>query len=288
VLLGRVHDRQRESGEESVVRGEQRKIDCDVLVPCGIVKAFCHPAPVGLVGHLLAHVGQVIRAGGLLDMRQQFRPCAPQRHPPPEEVARGAHLCRRARGLREQTTTEQDGDLVRIDLVVCGFATVHRRPGEGMAQPTGDTLASPKVGEPIPGEHALDSDNHLLPLGGHGLEKRLWARGQVAMQQALAVVGKTTDVHGAGMQVDATVQWGLFRGESQEVSSSCVRERFPRASIPPGDAEGGGLNKYQPAAADACQRPLRSRLQARLRRSVRHAFHRSGKEVRQQQWLLAQ
>ena len=31
---------------------------------------------------------------------------------------------------------------------------------------------------------------------------------------------------------------------------------------------GGGLNKYQPAAADALQRPLRSRFQARLSRSV--------------------
>jgi hypothetical protein len=30
---------------------------------------------------------------------------------------------------------------------------------------------------------------------------------------------------------------------------------------------GGGLNKYQPAAADAFQRPLRSRFQARLSRS---------------------
>jgi hypothetical protein len=38
----------------------------------------------------------------------------------------------------------------------------------------------------------------------------------------------------------------------------------------------------QAAAADALQRSLRSRFRARLSRSVRHAFHRSGKEVRQQ------
>ena len=65
------------------------------------------------------------------------------------------------------------------------------------------------------------------------------------MQPDLAVVVKNTDVQGAGMQVDATVKWVLFRVESHEVSSACVRERFPSASIPPGSAEGGGLNKYQ-------------------------------------------
>jgi hypothetical protein len=42
---------------------------------------------------------------------------------------------------------------------------------------------------------------------------------------------------------------------------------------------GGAQRLVQPsAAADALQRPLRSRFQARLRRSVRHEFHRSGKE----------
>src|SRR5262249_4191117 len=58
------------------------------------------------------------------------------------------------------------------------------------------------------------------------------------------------------------------RGASPEVSSSCVRARFPRASRPPGEAEGGGLNKYQPPAADAFQPPLRYGFRARLRRSV--------------------
>jgi hypothetical protein len=58
------------------------------------------------------------------------------------------------------------------------------------------------------------------------------------MQQDLAVVVKNTDVHGAGMHVDATGKLVLFRVESHEVSSSCVRERFPSASIPQWYAEG--------------------------------------------------
>jgi len=116
-----------------------------------------------------------------------------------------------------------------------------------MAKHTGDTLARPTVGEPIPGANARDSDNNSSPLGGNGLATRLWARGHGARQQALAVVVKHTDVQGAGRQVDATVKLVLCRVESPEVSSAGVRERLPSASIPPGYAEGGGLKKYQPA-----------------------------------------
>src|SRR5262249_30326916 len=156
-----------------------------------------------------------------------------------EEVARGAPRCRRAIGLREHTTTEHEGELVRIDRVVFGFATVHRLHGEGMAKPTGHTLARPKVCEPIPGENALDSADNSIPLGGNGLAKRLWTRGHDAMQQVRAVVVKKTDGHGAGMPGEATVKLVLLRVESHEVSSSCVRERFPSVSRPPEYAEGG-------------------------------------------------
>jgi hypothetical protein len=47
------------------------------------------------------------------------------------------------------------------------------------------------------------------------------------MQQDLAVVVKKTDVHGAGMQVDATVKLVLFRVEAHEVSSSFLSESLP-------------------------------------------------------------
>ena len=40
-------------------------------------------------------------------------------------------------------------------------------------------------------------------------------------------------------------------------------------------------------AADCLQRPLRFRFRQQLTPSVRHEFHRSGKEVRQQQWSWA-
>jgi hypothetical protein len=51
---------------------------------------------------------------------------------------------------------------------------------------------------------------------------------------------------------------------------------FPTASIPRWYAEGGGLNHYQTAAADALQRPLRFHFQVRLTASVRLRTHNPG------------
>ena len=69
---------------------------------------------------------------------------------------------------------------------------------EGMSEHKGTTLASAKVCEPMPGDNALDSDDPIIPLGGNGLEKRLWARWHIAMQQELAMVVHRTADTGAG------------------------------------------------------------------------------------------
>ena len=96
-------------------------------------------------------------------MSQELSPCAHQRHPSPEEGARGTPLRRRDRGLGEQTTTKPHGDLLCIDAVVCGFAPVHGLHGEGVAEHKGHILAGAQVGEPVPGAQALDSDDQYRP-----------------------------------------------------------------------------------------------------------------------------
>ena len=136
-----------------------------------------------------------------------------------------------------------------------------------MAQHKSHPLTGTEVGEPIPGTNTLDRHDELIPRGGNGLEKRLWTRWPVAMPQALAGLVKHTDVHGTGMPVDATVKLVLFRVESPEVSSSLLSDSFPLAAYH-GGRLGGGLNKYQPPAADCLQRPLRSRFRQQVSASV--------------------
>jgi hypothetical protein len=145
---------------------------------------------------------------------------ARQIYPAPEQGSRGTHGGRIPVGLWEHATTEQDSDFLCINLVVFGCATVNGFHGQGMAEDKRDILLGTQIGEPVPGKNTLHRDNHILPIGCHGLEKRLWASFHVPVQQELALLREDAHIHGAGMQVDATVCFGLFRVKAHEVSSS--------------------------------------------------------------------
>jgi hypothetical protein len=89
-----------------------------------------------------------------------------------------------------------------------------------MPKHTGHAFASAEVGQPIPGQEAFDADDQLGPVGRNGLEKWLWARRHVSVHQHLPIPVEETEVHGAGMQVDATITLVLFGVASPEISSS--------------------------------------------------------------------
>jgi hypothetical protein len=72
----------------------------------------------------------------------------------------------------------------------------------------------------VPGEDAFDANHHVLPVGGNSLEKGPRCCLQIPMQKDLAILIQDADVHGPGMQVNATVEFGLFGVESPEGSSS--------------------------------------------------------------------
>jgi hypothetical protein len=77
-----------------------------------------------------------------------------------------------------------------------------------------------QVREPIPGKDTFDGNHHILTIGRNGVEKHLRASFHIAMQHNLAVAVQDTDVHGAGMEINATVKLMLLGVESHEVSSS--------------------------------------------------------------------
>ncbi len=80
-----------------------------------------------------------------------------------------------------------------------------------MAEHEGDLLALAQVGDPVPGEHALDADHQAVAKGRDGLEQRFWAAGQVPVEDGVAVLVENADVHAPGMQVDAAVESMLCR-----------------------------------------------------------------------------
>jgi hypothetical protein len=52
----------------------------------------------------------------------------------------------------------------------------------------------------------LPADDEGGAIGGDGLEEVSWVGGQVLMEDDLVVVVEEAQVHGAGMQVDATIE----------------------------------------------------------------------------------
>jgi hypothetical protein len=140
--------------------------------------------------------------------------------------------------LREHTTPEWRGHLVRLALVVFGFAAVNGRHREGMPQHEGHPFVHTAIGEPIPSEETLDGDDQPRTRGGHGLENVFRRRFHSAVQQDFPSLTQDADVHAPGMQVNTAVKLVLVGGEAREVSSSLVSGSFPDASIPLGYAEG--------------------------------------------------
>ena len=84
-----------------------------------------------------------------------------------------------------------------------------------------------EVGQPVPGEHALDRDDNPLSIRGNGFQEGLRVGFHIAMHEDLAALVEDADIHRPGVQVDAAVKWVLSGVQSHEVSSFFVNGFFP-------------------------------------------------------------
>jgi hypothetical protein len=76
-----------------------------------------------------------------------------------------------------------------------------------------------EIGDPVPGEHAFDSDHDVLPEGSNDTEKSFLVCVDVLMNPDIATVIEDTDKHILGMQVDATIKLVLLGVEIHMASS---------------------------------------------------------------------
>jgi hypothetical protein len=75
-------------------------------------KALGYAISVGFVGEVLADLGQVILAVGMLDMGQELSALAHQVDAAPQEIAGGAPLGGIDRGLGKHAAAKQRGNLL--------------------------------------------------------------------------------------------------------------------------------------------------------------------------------
>jgi hypothetical protein len=220
MLLGRSDNGQLQVPPQLVIIVDEGEVSRNAFLDGGLGQPLGAPSAVGLVRDLFADLRHVVLPGRLLNMRQQWRPFAQERHAAPQPVAgcspgRGLDI-----GLGEHPAAQEQRDFLSIHRIVCGLPAMESLHGEGMAQDTGDTFTSAEVGQPIPGEETLGAPNQPLAVGCNDLEKRGGASGHIPGHQNRAILVQNTDVQGAGMQVEAAVKLRLFGVASHAVSSS--------------------------------------------------------------------
>jgi hypothetical protein len=111
-------------------------------------------------------------------------------------------------------------DFRRVALVVLGLPSVERLHIQGVSKEKRQACPGAEIGEPVPGADAFDGKNDLGPLGCNSLQPCLRAGGHLAMPHELTVLAQHTDVHGAGMQVAAAVDWVVLGVKAHAVSSA--------------------------------------------------------------------
>ena len=83
-------------------------------------------------------------------------------------------------------------------------------------------LETAEIGEPVPGEDALDGDDDVLAVRRDRFEEGPRVRGHVAMKQGLSTLVQDADVHRSGVEIDAAVVSMLLVVEVHEASSLWV------------------------------------------------------------------
>jgi hypothetical protein len=83
---------------------------------------------------------------------------------------------------------------------------VNRSHVQGVAEGEGDFVVFAKVGGPIPGEHALATDNKARAIRRDGVAKGVRTGGQIGFADGLAIVIEDVGEHASCVEIDAGVE----------------------------------------------------------------------------------
>jgi len=70
---------------------------------------------------------------------------------------------------------------MRIDLVILGFPTMDRFHKESVTENELNAFLPAEVGKPVPGEHAFNTNNQVIPERRYSFEKALRGTNNIAM-----------------------------------------------------------------------------------------------------------
>jgi len=205
-----------ETFDERLVMLAEEEIGFDGGLDRDVVEGLREPvAPGGGFETLALGLGDVVLVEGVLDVGEELGPLAPEEETAPEQVPGGAHAGRIDVGHGDRSAPEEGGQLLGVEAVVLRLAAVDRLEVEGVGEDEGDVELAAEVGQPVPAEDALGADDEIVAVGPGGLEEGLALAGDSFVQDDRAAAFENAQVHGPGMEVDATVEPVLLPIESQ-------------------------------------------------------------------------
>ncbi len=223
VLFGMAQDFQFDLVEQVVVEADPFQIEGNVGLDAGIGEAFGNTFTVTPIGDLLSDVGKVVLVIRDLDVSQQFGPLAHQMHPAAEQVSSRTHAFRIDVSLRDHPASQQNGDLVAVNLVVLGLSAVNGFHVQGVTQNEGNIFSSAQIGKPVPGEDTFDRNDDALAEGSDRFEKRIGIGFHVAMKNDRTGLIENAHIHGSSVQIDSAIMWVLLSVKSHRASSFICR-----------------------------------------------------------------
>jgi hypothetical protein len=185
----------------------------------GIGELLCDTFSVDFVRDLFAELGEVALTVGVLDVTEEIGALTHEVVATAQEIASSTHAGGIDVGFGQHPCPEQASDVASVDAVVFDLGTMDGFHIKGVTKDEGDLFALTEIGEPVPGEHALDSNDDVVAVGTDGLEEWLGFGTHVPMSHDLSVLVEDADVHRSGMEIDPAVEWVLLGIESHEVSS---------------------------------------------------------------------
>jgi len=192
---------------------------------------------------------------GVLDVGEEFGALSYEVIAPSQEVPGGSHPRWVHIGLRKHATAQEYRDLVRINFIVFAFAAVDCFHVESVSKNEGNPLAGTQIGDPVPGEHTLDGNHDVLPVGSNDAEESFGICPDILVDHGFPRAIENADIHLLRVQVDSAIVFVLLGVKSHGSSSfrwlcgffveTSHYHRF-----------GGGLTQYQDNPADVFQPPL--------------------------------
>ena len=147
---------------------------------------------------------------GVLDMSNELSPLSCEVSATPEQIPGGAHVGRIHIGHGHHATPKQGCYLICVYFVVLGFAAMDGFHIESVAQDEGNILFTAEIGEPVPGEDALNSHDDVLSKRSDSLQEGVGICFDVPVQDDFAFLVENAQVHCPGVQVDTAGKFVLL------------------------------------------------------------------------------